>query len=159
MKRKGGWRVGHCIARRSQRVARNSDATRDVREGKKNKTQCADTSDCVQLLELCAEIEKLKCDNHGLQAGMETLLHVFYPILFSHHLQTISSAYNRLVVTLCDAINEARDDIQKTCHQCHQADPQGQVTWHSTQPEEKKIQIHQILRTMSLADNPKQPQT
>ena len=36
MKHKGGWRVGHCIAR-------NSDATRDVREGKKNKIQRTDT--------------------------------------------------------------------------------------------------------------------
>ena len=43
MKRKGGWRVGCCIARKSQRVTRNSDATQDVREGKKNKIQHADT--------------------------------------------------------------------------------------------------------------------
>ena len=43
MKCKGGWRVGHCIARKLQRVARNSNATQDVREGKKNKIQRADT--------------------------------------------------------------------------------------------------------------------
>ena len=75
-----------------------------------------ETSDCVRLLELRAEIEKLKCDNHGLQAGMETLSCVFYPILFSHHLQTISGAYDGLVVTLRNAINEVRDDIHKLVH-------------------------------------------
>ena len=32
-----------CIARKSQRVARNGDATRDVREGKKGKVQRADS--------------------------------------------------------------------------------------------------------------------
>ena len=42
MKCKGGWRVGHCIARKSRRVVRNSDATWDVREGKENKIQRAD---------------------------------------------------------------------------------------------------------------------
>ena len=42
MKCKGGWRVGTCIARKLQRVARNSDATRDVKEGKKGKVQRAD---------------------------------------------------------------------------------------------------------------------
>ena len=42
MKCKGGWRVGHCVVRKSQRVTRNSDATQDVREGKKNKIQRTD---------------------------------------------------------------------------------------------------------------------
>ena len=41
MKRKGGWRVGHCIVRKLRRVVK-SDATWDVREGKKNKIQRAD---------------------------------------------------------------------------------------------------------------------
>ena len=38
-----------CIARKSQRVARNSDATRDVREEKKDKIQCADTDQALDV--------------------------------------------------------------------------------------------------------------
>ena len=42
---KGGWRVGHCIVRELQRIARNSNATQDIREGRKVKIQCADNND------------------------------------------------------------------------------------------------------------------
>ena len=42
MKCKGGWRVGHCVKRESQRIVKNSDATWDIREGKEVKIQHTD---------------------------------------------------------------------------------------------------------------------
>ena len=45
MKCKGEWRVGHCIVRGLQRITKDSNATQDVRKGKKVKIQCADNND------------------------------------------------------------------------------------------------------------------